>query len=107
MKGHPQYQFPFFKVFKAKYFPNCSILDEEVKTHGSYACQSILKARSIVCQRASWRIGNGERVLIRGDNWLPDPYCRQVISPPKNFPNNTHLVTLLQIQSPWHSGIAT
>ena len=80
----------FYKVFKAKYFPNCSILDEEVKTYGSYAWQSILKARSIVHQGASWRIGNGERVLIRGDNWLPDPYCRQVIFPQKNFPNNTH-----------------
>ena len=27
----------FYKVFKSKYFPNCSILDDEVKLKGSYA----------------------------------------------------------------------
>lgn len=34
----------FYKVFKSKYFPNCSILDEGMKVKGSYAWQSILKA---------------------------------------------------------------
>jgi len=34
-----------YKVFKSKYFPNCSILDDKVKTKGPYAWQSILKAR--------------------------------------------------------------
>ena len=38
----------FYKVFKSKYFPNCSILDEGVKVKGSFAWQSILKARRVV-----------------------------------------------------------
>ena len=47
-------------------------------------------------QRGSiWRIGNGEKVRIRGDNWLHDPYSRQVISPQKNFPNCTHVCALI------------
>ena len=79
----------FYKVFKAKYFPNCSILDKGVKVNGSYAWQSILKAREVVWMGSKWRIGDGQSVMIRGDKWLPDLYFSRVVLPQKNFPNNT------------------
>ncbi|KAL0014687.1 hypothetical protein SO802_001756 [Lithocarpus litseifolius] len=90
----------FYKVFKAKYFPHCTILDDEVKMKGSYAWQSILKARSLVCTGSTWRIGNGEKVLIRGENWLPNQSSRQVISPQKIFPNNTNVCALIDDETP-------
>ena len=49
----------FYKVFKAKYFPNCSILDEGVKVNGSYAWQSILKAREVVRMGQNGELGMG------------------------------------------------
>ena len=58
-----------YKVFKSKYFPNCSILDDEVKTKGSYDWQSILKARQVVRLGARWRIGIRESVIVRGGKW--------------------------------------
>ena len=67
---------------------------------GSYAWQSILKARSLVRTGSTWRIGNGEKVLIRGDNWLLDQFSKQVISPQKNFPNNTHVYALINEETP-------
>ena len=82
-----------YKVFKSKYFPNCSILDDEVKTKGSYTWQSIL--RQVVRLEASWRIGNGESVIIRKDKWLPTPHVSCVISPQKNFPNNARVCALI------------
>ena len=48
-----------YKVFKAKLFPNYSILDPAVKLLGSYAWQRILKAREIVKSGSIWRIGDG------------------------------------------------
>ena len=85
-----------YKVFKARYFPRCTIMDVEVSLNGSYAWQSILKARHVISMGATWRIGNGESVFIRGDRWLPDPHSNKVISPQKNFPGNTRVCALLE-----------
>ena len=71
----------FYKVFKSKYFCNCSILDDGVKVKGSYAWQSILKACRVVRLGSRWRIGDGKSVMIRGDKWLPDLYSSHAVSP--------------------------
>ena len=52
----------FYKVFKAKYFPNYSMLGDSVRQKGSYAWQSILKAREVVRLGATWRIGDWKKV---------------------------------------------
>lgn len=83
--------FFFYKVFKAKYFPNFSVLDEDVNLKGSFAWQSIMKARRVVKLGSRWRIGDGKSVLIRGNKWLPDVHFSRVISPLRNIPINTHM----------------
>lgn len=42
-----------------------------------------------------WRIGNGEKVLIRGDNQLSNQYSKKIISPQKHLPNNAHVCSLI------------
>ena len=34
-------------------------------------------------------------VRIRGDKWLPDSQASRVVSPQKNFPNNTKVCALI------------
>lgn len=44
---------------------------------------------------SKWRIGDGNRVRIRGDKWLPDSQASWVVSPQKNLPNNTKVCALI------------
>ena len=70
-------------------------MDDEVKLNGFYAWQSIMKARRVVSLGTRWRIGNGRKVIIRKDKWLPNQHSSCIISPHKNFSNNTRVCALI------------
>ena len=56
----------FFRVFKAKYFPHGTVFDAK-KSFGSYAWQSILKARSVIEASFMWRVGDGSTIRVYRD----------------------------------------
>ena len=69
------------RVFKARFFPDCSILDAKDSSSGSYAWKSIIGARDVIRKGMVWRIGTGEVVHIKEDRWLPGRANCSVISP--------------------------
>ena len=70
-----------FRVFKALFFPNCSILDTKESNFESYAWKSILGAIDVIKKGMIWHIGNGQTVWIKEDKWLPVKPSRVVLSP--------------------------
>ncbi|XP_030930993.1 uncharacterized protein LOC115956857 [Quercus lobata] len=70
----------FFRVFKAKYFPNGSIFEAH-SAGGSYAWQSILKARRVISMGMQWRIGDGKSINVYNDSWLPGKGSKKILSP--------------------------
>ena len=54
----------FYKVFKARFFPNTTIMDAANSRMGSYAWKSILRGRDIIQRGARWRVRNGENINI-------------------------------------------
>ena len=69
----------FYWVFSAKYFPNGSVFDAKVAL-GSFAWKSIVKASKLVQSGLLWQIGNGSRINIYNDRWLPGGASACVVS---------------------------
>ena len=61
----------FYRVFKANFFPNCTIMEAKEGHGGSYAWKGILKGRKVIQRGAKWRVGNGNSIKLWGDKWLP------------------------------------
>ena len=54
----------FYRVFKSKFFPNCSIMEAKEGHGGLYAWRSILVGREVIRRGAKWRVGNGESIKL-------------------------------------------
>jgi hypothetical protein len=85
----------FFKVFKAKYFPRCSILEVQQSTKGSYAWRSILSARDLITKGSVWRVGIGKDIQIWGDKWLIGSNNHRIISTPPLNTSISHVKHLI------------
>jgi len=86
-----------YKVFKAYFFPDCSILDAKESASGSYAWKSILSAREVIEQGMVWRIGDGRFVCIKEDKWLLGPVARPVSSPLPDIPPDAKVHSLIDV----------
>ena len=71
----------FYRVFKAKFFPHCTIMEAANPSSASYAWKSIIKGREVIQRGAVGRIGDGRSVSIWGDRWLPVKHSPKIISP--------------------------
>ena len=87
------------RVFKARFFPDCSILEARESTTGSYAWKSILNARDVIRKGMVWRIGNGSFVRIKEDKWLQVKTHRSVVSPLSTIEPSTRVNSLIKAET--------
>ncbi len=84
----------FYKVFQAKYFLHCSVLDAKLSARGSFAWKRIMGARQVIKKGSIWRVGNGDHIRIWGERWLPVAHHHTIISPRPQQTTVTHVAHL-------------
>lgn len=72
------------QILGAKYFPNSDILSATTCYNVSYTWRSILKGLEVLKRGIIWRVGDGRRIRIREDPWLPREWTRRPITPRRN-----------------------
>ena len=63
----------FHQVFKAKYFEHSTFLRAKLGNQPSFAWRCIMAAKETVVEGAQWNVGNGSKVRIWEDKWMPTP----------------------------------
>jgi hypothetical protein len=59
------------RVLKARYFKGCDFMSSQCPKRASFTWKSIIHGRELLREGLVWRIGNGEKVDIWQDNWIP------------------------------------
>ncbi|XP_042983363.1 uncharacterized protein LOC122312776 [Carya illinoinensis] len=62
----------FYKVYKAKYFPNSCLFEAKAGANSSYVWKGIWEALDCLRKGCRWRVGNGQTVRIFKDPWVPE-----------------------------------
>ena len=61
----------FYRVYKSRYFPECSFMDAVLGSNPSYVWRSLLAARDVLKEGAYWRVGDGRHIGVLTHHWLP------------------------------------
>lgn len=69
------------RVYKAKYFAKELFLNAQVARKPTYVWRSIMAARDVIKKGSWWYIGNGRKVHIWNDRWIPRPNSTKLVSP--------------------------
>jgi hypothetical protein len=68
-------------VLCAKYYPHGDILKVGPKSGSSFTWQSIVSGIATFKRGYIWRVGNGEKINIYTDPWIPSSWNRMILSP--------------------------
>ncbi|KAL0013435.1 hypothetical protein SO802_000504 [Lithocarpus litseifolius] len=70
----------FHRVYKAKYFLRCNFIEADMGCQPSYAWRSLMATQDLVRRGMRWQIGDGERIQVWKDKWLPNPSTYKVVT---------------------------
>lgn len=62
----------------------------------SYAWRSIMAAQALVRRGIRWQVGDGARIHIWRDRWIPCPSTYKIITPEKQLPQGQWVKNLIK-----------
>ncbi|KAH9751892.1 putative reverse transcriptase/RNA-dependent DNA polymerase [Citrus sinensis] len=88
------------RVLKARYYKETDFLQARAGSNPSYIWRSILWGRQVLQKGFRWRIGNGEKIQICRDNWIPRPETFKPISI-QNMAADASVADLISQENNW------
>lgn len=82
-------------MFKGRYYPRGNIEDNSVGYNPCYVWQRILSVRGVVQRGSWWRIGDGARVKVMKDNWIPSSPDFKLVQPTRNINEDAKVSDLI------------
>ena len=92
------------RVLKARYFKHTGFMNAGLGSKLSFVWRSIVWGRQVVHKGARWRIGNGQNVLVYGNNWIPRPTTFKPISAP-SMGTDTTVAELIDEKQQWREDL--
>ncbi|KAJ0075170.1 hypothetical protein Patl1_34400 [Pistacia atlantica] len=87
------------RVLSAKYYPDGNFLEANVKRSSCFIWRSVMAARSVLESGLMWRIGDGSKVKIWQDKWLPSASSFKIQSQCLDMDPEAKVATLIDPQS--------
>ena len=89
------------RIMKAQYYPECLVLEATLGNRPSFAWRSIQGSWDLIKDGLIWRVGNGKKVRIWKDRWLPTPATYMVYSPSSILDPNATVSQLVDVDTKW------
>lgn len=87
------------QVFKSKYYKGGDLMSAKTGYNPSLVWKSLLAGRELLAQGLIWHIGNGEKVKIWEDAWLPHFGGTKIYSPVNTLPRQALVFDLINTEA--------
>ena len=81
--------------------PTSDVLNAKLGNSPSYSWRSIYNSLKVLKEGTRWRVGNGKRIHIWDDRWMPNPSTYKVINPPNSNPEFPVVSSLIDPTTKW------
>ena len=96
----------FYRVFKFKFFPRCSIMEATEYQLSLYAWRRILIGREVLKEVMRWKVGTGSNIRIWSGPWLPSEFLPFITSPTANEFEDAQMEALINpATNIWNSSL--
>jgi hypothetical protein len=89
------------KILKEKYYPYVNFLEAPLGQQPSFVWRSFWNARTLLVEGVSWRVGDGSKIRIWSDKWVPMAIGDYLQSPVHILDRNAKVSELLNRDTNW------
>jgi hypothetical protein len=89
------------KIMRVKYYPNGNFIEADIGRNPSFAWHSIWNSKKLLLKGIIWRVGDGAKIKIWEDPWLPGPRPHLVRQPGCILGGQAKVSKLLNVNTNW------